>query len=348
MHIVSRRRTLMSMNYKYGIVNTYDVVANPNVKFVDLDKYSNIHWDNFTGKPLSLIEQKAPMRILSRGKAALRTMRATSKIDNPVVISHLPYMTAAICLALKLKQEKVKHMAFAFNFTRLPVGFKKNNLKRVFQDVDRFIVFSEYEKILYSDYFEIDQDRIKPVLWAQPCPPISPEVPPLFEGEYLCSIGGEGRDYNTLIKAAKINKIPLVVICRPHNLKGIDIPANVKVFCNIPLEKTWGIAKQSRGMILPIESPELCCGQITLVSAHMVGLPVITNNAYALNEYYIDQDIMCESKNEYDLSEKMEQAFSNKTDHLQNIHTTKETIFRHDRSIWVREIENFLDDVWKK
>jgi len=305
-----------------------------------------VYWQGFTANPSNWLEKKAPMRFLSRGKAALQTLQATLDIENPVVISHLPYMTAAISQALMLRKQKVRHMAFAFNFTQLPMGGKKTLILDKFKDIDRFTVFSSYEKEIYSDYFQIDPQRIRPILWAQSAPPIAIPHKPIFDQPYLCSIGGEGRDYNTLIKAAKINKIPLAIICRPHNLRNIDIPSNVKVFCNIPLADTWGIAKQSNGLILPIEDPKLCCGQITLVSAHMTGLQVITNNAYALSDYYVKNDIICEEKNENDLSKKMEQVISVKIDESLSNHVVQATIVKHDRVLWTQEIEEFLYECW--
>lgn len=77
----------------------------------------------------------------------------------------------------------------------------------------------------------------------------------------------------------------MVIIAKPHSLAGLLVPDNVMVLINIPLAQTWRIAQDSLGVLVPLLSRETCCGQITLVSAKLLGLPLVKILAHATREY---------------------------------------------------------------
>ena len=253
-------------------------------EFVSLRRHPDLPWIRLSGVPRNPVERMVKKPKLSRYRAAIETVLHTRRVHNPVVISHLPLMTAAVSRALRAGNARARHIGFAFNFTQLPVGRRLSYLQQAYRAVDRFVVFSEYEKALYASLFGLDRSRIVATLWTQGRPPSNDSVVP-FGTPYLCAIGGEGRDFPTLLRAAKRSGVPLAVVCRPGSLHALEVPSNVRVFCNLPLAATWGMAQRSHGVVVPLLSQDTCCGQITLVSAQILGLPLITSYAHSSAEY---------------------------------------------------------------
>ena len=64
-----------------------------------------------------------------------------------------------------------------------------------------------------------------------------------------------------------------------------SIPGNVYIFKNLPSQKTWSVAQNSLGVLIPLLSDKTCCGHITIVSAKLLGLPIVTTRSVATDEY---------------------------------------------------------------
>jgi hypothetical protein len=81
-------------------------------------------------------------------------------------------------------------------------------------------VASQIEKSLYSSYFGIPEHRIEVRLSGMNVPDVSAD-PPVLNQPYVSSVGGNGRDYVTLLEAARILcDIPMVWVVRPENIAG--------------------------------------------------------------------------------------------------------------------------------
>ena len=74
-------------------------------------------------------------------------------------------------------------------------------MRYAFTKVKQFTVHSSMERDLYGDYFHIPKERIRLRLWSIGVPG-APDFP-LQVGRYVSAIGGNGRDYRTLIEAAR-------------------------------------------------------------------------------------------------------------------------------------------------
>lgn len=288
-----------------------------------------IDWKGFSGLPANALERHARGVRVSRYRAAFQAAAALK--PDRFIISHLPAMTAAASTAMSLMGKRNRHLAFSFNFTALPSGRRLSYMRRALRNVDQFAVFSDFEKPLYAKHFDLDPARIKSVIWTQRVPTvqvgpaIAPGVP------YVCAIGGEGRDFETLIEAArKAPAVRFVVIARPHSLADISIPGNVQVLTNIPGERVWRIARDSLGVLVPLKSRETCCGHITLVSAKMLGLPVITTFAHATREYVAGREgvLECEPKDASAFASLVERL----VDERQQIRYAAESAAEHERA----------------
>src|SRR5207248_6437727 len=179
-------------------------------------------------------------------------------------------------------------IAHSFNFVELPTSLKTRIFSTGLARIDRFVVFSRIEIDLYARQFHIPKNRFSFVHWGmqRPTTGSAPLHPP---NPYVSAIGGNARDYGTLIEAARLlPDIPFVLVVRPSSLEGLTIPANVTVHINLALETTMNILSESRFMILPLNSSAVPCGHVTIVAAMHLGKTMIVTASAGVEDYVKD------------------------------------------------------------
>lgn len=271
------------------VMNVYPVEAGGIRWFAD-ETSDLVRWD-FRGK--------APRRWYERGLARLKLERdrgcriavdLAHETRACLLISHDPYATYPCARRNRSRRRRVPHVAWSFNFPRLPGGLRRRRMAEAFRDVDRFMVFSTMERELYADHFDLPIDRFRMNHWAMG--PLSPEPAdrPLIEGEYLSAVGGNSRDYRTLFEAIRMSPgVKLVVVARPDNVRGLSIPCNVEIRTGVPFDQTMNIVKHSRATIIPLVGSEVPCGQVTIVVAMQLGVPSIVTRSTGLDDYIIPE-----------------------------------------------------------
>jgi len=180
---------------------------------------------------------------------------------------------------------KVEHMAFSFNFDELPKGWKRLLFGFAFKRIDLMRVHSRMEIRLYRDYFGIPEERLKLGLWGVNMPDFEPKDA-LEPGDYLCAVGGNARDYETLLAAGLLApEIPMVWVVRPENVAGMNLPAHIRVVTNVPHPEAMNYLVHSRAMVLPLKSAETPCGHVTLVSAMYLRKAILATDSAGISDY---------------------------------------------------------------
>lgn len=269
------------------IINVAEI-AKPNWKFIEkIYPNTNVEWLHYSANPNNIIEKLVSRPKISRYRACLQ---GTLKIRNPndIVISHMPRITNWQSFFMKKTGRNVPHLAFSFNFTELPGKVLRSAMIKNFRRVSGFVVYTNFEKKLYSDYFEIPIERIHMLHWAMDTPAIDENFNP-SDDNYYCAVGGEGRDYKTLIEAfEKLKNINLIIVTRPNALNNINIPNNVKVFYNLQPSKFWSVVQKSEAVIVQLQNNKTPCGHITLVGAMKLRKPIICSFSHGITDYTID------------------------------------------------------------
>jgi glycosyltransferase involved in cell wall biosynthesis len=246
-----------------------------------------IDWQFYYSIPKGFLEEL----IRSPNLAMIRTCReaviTAKQRQADLLITFDPRVSFWCAVFAQRLDVQIKHIAFAFNFPELPRGLKRRWMISAFQNISQFITYSTLEKQLYHDYFGIPLDRIQVRFWAVGVPKVEPETS-LEVRDYICAVGGNGRDYRTLMAAMKqLPDIPLVIVVRPDNLKGLFIPPNVKVLVNISKGNAMNIIAHSRFMVLPLKGSQIPCGHVTLVAAMHLGKGFIITNSEGVSDYVI-------------------------------------------------------------
>lgn len=244
-------------------------------------------WSFHSATPQNLVERLVRRPRLSRYRACYMAARDSKNAD--LVVTHLPRITWWVSVFMRMFGSRTRHLAFSFNFTKLPCGISKAFMSRAFRTVDRFIVFSKAEKTRYAEYFGIDPDRIDMVHWAMKRPVTSDSRDREHAAPFICAVGGEGRDYATLMSAMKfLPEIKLVLVARPSNVKGISIPPNVEVYTNLPLRDFWLVVNNSRFVVIPLLDSATNCGHITMVGSMLLQKAIISTISSGTSDYVVD------------------------------------------------------------
>lgn len=247
----------------------------------------SVTWVFNNGDPVNRAERWVRRPNLSRLRACLQTALQARRSHEALILTHLPNTTAWAALFCRMVRSRAPHLAFSFNFTHLPVGYRKKLMRMAFSNVDRFVVFSNAERSLYSDYFGIPIERIDMLPWAMVAPEVGSDSP-TYAHRYFASIGGEGRDWTTLINVATENSdLHFVVAARPRS-ELLSVPGNMIVHFNLPIQSCWSLLAHSEASVVPLLSDETNCGHITIVASQLLGKPVIATRSKGLEDYVTD------------------------------------------------------------
>lgn len=247
-----------------------------------------LDWHFFSSLPRSPLERLVKRPRLARWRSVWSAVRCAARNPNTVIISHLPKTTLWLVIFCFLFSVQVRHIAFSFNFTKLPRGIKHKLMRWAFAKVDRFVVYSSVERSQYSDYFNIDPARINFLPWEMAIPQSS--EPALVSGKYVCAVGGEGRDYDTLIQAVRRTpQIKTVIVTRGYNMPREQLPANVELHTELSGVDFWSVVKHAHAVIIPLLDAQTNCGHITLVGALLFGRPIVASRSAGIQDYVTDE-----------------------------------------------------------
>ena len=243
-------------------------------------------WDHASTQssrlPLGIPKRAA----MARAGAALRTRKLLAGCGQPLLVSHGPRMTMFAVLALGKRATETPHLAFSFNFTNLPTGLMRFTMGRAFAQVNEFTVFSNVERKLYADYFDLPVERFMMRYWAVRPPHVGTPSVPRIAGNYICALGSQARDYRVLIESMKLlPMLRLVVVTNPESVAGLEIPSNVQILSRVPLPEAMNILAHSRLMVLPLRDSVVPCGHVTIVSAMHLGKTCIVTDSEGISDY---------------------------------------------------------------
>lgn len=228
--------------------------------------------------------ETSPLARLRQLGAARALWRAHDAAPFDLVLSFGPY--AAMRVGLTQGARVARHDCFAFNFTDLPGGPKRLAMRRGLRRLGRGYVLTRAERSLYATAFGLPEAAFVRVPWGVTPPEPAPGALPGPGGPYVSALGGEARDYATLVEAARhLPGTRFVVVARPRNLEDLDLPPNVETLTNIPFAEAWRVVARSQLHVLPLRSRDTPCGIVTLVGAMHLGVPQVVTEAVGVTDY---------------------------------------------------------------
>jgi glycosyltransferase involved in cell wall biosynthesis len=250
---------------------------------------TGIRFEFVRALPRNVIERRISLLNLARLRGSFEAVRLAREKKAHAIVSHGPALAAWCALFARVFRLKIPIIAHTFNFTELPSAIKRSVLGWMLSNVNRLIVFSRLERSLYAKAFDLPEDHFDVIRWGVRPPDVDSPETPLEPGEYVCAVGGNARDYRTLLKAAHMMPhIRFACVVRPGSLRGLDIPPNVTVHTNLPLGQAMNILMHSRFMVLPLLHSEVPCGHVTIVAAMHLGKAFIITDSEGVRDYVQD------------------------------------------------------------
>lgn len=273
-------------------VNATDLLG-PDWRFLELYcKGRDIAWEFHSGVASNKLERLVRRPNIGRYRAALTAARSAGTRSDAVLVSHMPRMSAATNIAARMFAPRVPHIAFSFTFTDLPEGPDLRVMRAALEGVREFVVFSNYERALYAEYFDLPLARMRHLNWAMDAPAPGPHNPAADLRPYVCAAGGEGRDYGVLAEAMRAHPtVRAVVIARPHNVAAVDFPKNVMVLTNRPVGEYWRIIADSAALVLPLRSAHTFCARLTMIAGQLLGVPIVMTRPVWIEDYAPSEDL---------------------------------------------------------
>lgn len=97
-----------------------------------------------------------------------------------------------------------------------------------------------------------------------------------------------GRDYQTLFTAVQGTGIHVDLVCRPENLRDLDVPANVTVHAPVPHHTYRELLRSAAIVVVPCHELAYPTGQSVVLEASATGACVITTDTTPMREYVTD------------------------------------------------------------
>lgn len=286
------------------IVSCHRYLGQPQTCFGPEVTGQDVRWISFDDRPVYYWERKIKKPNLAMARTALQAVSAVRRQQASLLFITDAGAAVWCGLASVIFPSKTPYCAFTFNFPALPSGIKRFIMSLALRRIGEIFVHSSMERALYSSHFRIPAERFKVRLWAAGKPDVFPERS-MQPRPYISAIGGNGRDYRTLIEASRlIPDIPLVVVARPEGMKGIAVPNHVKVLRNISFAEAMNTLKYSEFTVLPLRSSTVPCGHVTLVCAMHLCKAVVATDSEGISDYVQagSNGILCKASSPLDLA----------------------------------------------
>jgi glycosyltransferase involved in cell wall biosynthesis len=256
-------------------------------RWIEPETQNQVRWLFQYAIPQSFLERIVTKPNLSRITGVFRCVKQAVREGSDLVVAQCQRDAFWAAIAMHLYRAKMPLIAYAFHFDGLPTGLRLQVLKWAYSKVQRFVVYSDYERQKYADYFGIPIDRFEFVRWSIKASEIEMENdPPHYPGKYICAIGKDGRDYPTLVQAiAQMPDLNFITVSYPYNLAGVELPPNLKALYQIPMTEAMNIVKHCQFMVMPLEAEDTSCGLMTLFWAMLCRKACIPTRSIAVEEY---------------------------------------------------------------
>ena len=211
----------------------------------------------------------------------------TSK-DNDGIITLLVQLPTAMGLLKRLPfMGKKTVIAMDFTIAHLRGGIYQKLARFALAKIDRFGVYCQYERRIYSEYLGLPIERFEVIYqnydesgltWQED------ENDP-----FIISLGSALRDYPTLIQAVEKLDLPTVIASSRVALQGIDMPPNVQTPFDINRGQCWDLIVKARMDVVStkVTNDTSSSGFRAIVEALEIGCPLIATQGAGAEDYVI-------------------------------------------------------------
>ncbi|WAL58689.1 glycosyltransferase family 4 protein [Thermocoleostomius sinensis] len=240
-----------------------------------------------------------------QGKAAIEATQGG-------VITVFPQLAATVGLQQQKMGRRIPVVAWLFNVGTCNPGIRRLAAQLSLHRIDRFIVHTRRERVLYSQWLNLPDNRFEFVPYQ------APEIPIQYEENetqpFIVSLGSAHRDFPTLFKAVEALNLPTIVASGKRALEGLPIPAQVQTPFGISRSDCLRLAQEARINVIPLmpNPTATAAGQVTLVEAMRMGRAIIATRCHGADDYiqHGETGLLVDPQSVDDLKQAIEQLWN--------------------------------------
>src|SRR3990167_2991918 len=149
--------------------------------------------------------------------------------------------------------------------------------KKILPMADVFTSYAQIEIDFFEKEMGIKKGKITYMPLATDYDYFSQKFQPKVKKEIICAVGEQWRDYKTFFNAVNDLPIQAEIICHPDNIKGLEVPSNVKIHLNVSVQEVLKIYQRSIISVVPFFERFRSSGQMVLLESAAAGLPIIAS-----------------------------------------------------------------------
>ncbi len=156
-----------------------------------------------------------------------------------------------------------------------------------YRGVDHLFYFSRTQTIVYRDLLGVAPDRLAYLPFGVD----AEHFVPLGQDDdgYVLAVGRDrGRDWATLFDAVRGTDLRVKVACRPGDVAGLDVPANVELLGVVDREHYRVLTGRARVVVVPTEVRLYPTGQSVTLESMAMGRCCVVTDTPAMREYVTD------------------------------------------------------------
>lgn len=202
------------------------------------------------------------------------------------VVTVFPPLATMVGVRRRLGRAQPPVIAWCFNIGRFPGGAKRAAARVALGGIERFVVHSSAEVGLVTDYLGLAPGTVRFVpLQRAPIATLAEEE---RAEPFVVAMGSANRDYGTLVEAARLNRLPTLIVAGPRAVAGLDLPANVTVRSGLTPEDCFALAQRARISVIPLADMAAASGQVTILEAMRMRRPLIATRTIGTTDYVRD------------------------------------------------------------
>lgn len=160
-------------------------------------------------------------------------------------------------------------------------------LRRRIEAADLITHLSRHETGIFVD-LGIPEERLFPVTYGVSHEFYTPD-PEVEQDIELLAVGQDrGRDYATLFEAVRGTDLTLDVVCKPENVRDLDVPDNVTVHGPVPIPEYRRLLRRARAVAVPTRNLAYPTGSSVALEAASTGCCVVVTGTDAMRDYFVD------------------------------------------------------------
>lgn len=254
-----------------------------------LEETTGEHWD------VALYENNkiyGAKRYLKFFTVAFRTLLEGKKYAGKTVLCWQQFYGIAIAFFSRLLHVKKRFKLVIMTFIYKPKSGLTGNIFYRFvryavtsKYVDKIILTTKSEKEMYKEIFEVSDD----LFGFARCGAVAYEPEqfkdPLLKGrDYIFSTGRSNRDYTFLMDSIADTDYHLIIAC--DSLEA-DSKKNIEIRRNLFGKDMLRYMKNARAVVIALEDDRIAAGQLVLLHAMNMGVPVIITRSHGVTDDYV-------------------------------------------------------------